>query len=308
MKPLKVQPGIPALGVQPGLRPAAAVEIAPEGVLAASLPAPGQAPVFAWEPLPEGVVEPGIADLNVRTPEALTSALRAVLGPLPTRNRAVTLVLPDSAIRVFMLDFDALPQKSAEALPVLRFRLRKMVPFDVEEASISYQILSESKTECRVLAAVLPGPVLAEYEAATRAAGYEPGAVLPASLAALAGIDSLESVLIANLSHNELTTVIANGNDLLLYRAIDLPQDPAQHAAEVQRNIAVAAAYYEDKLHARPTRLLYAGSLPLDEFAGWLDDPELPVAELAARPDTGFVTTTGPMSIAGVAGALAGAR
>jgi len=44
----------------------------------------------------------------------------------------------------------------------------------------------ENKHECKVLAAVLPGPVLAEYEAAVRAAGFEPGAVLPSSLAALA--------------------------------------------------------------------------------------------------------------------------
>ena len=70
---------------------------------------------------------------------------------------------------------------------MLRFRLRKMLPFDVEHAGLSYQVLVENKKECKVLAAVMPGPVLAEYEAAVRQAGYEPGAVLPTSLAALAG-------------------------------------------------------------------------------------------------------------------------
>jgi type IV pilus assembly protein PilM len=77
------------------------------------------------------------------------------------------------------------PRKAAEIYPVLRFRLRKMVPFDVEHAGLSYQVLVENKDECKVLAAVLPGPVLAEYEAVVRAAGYEPGAVLPSGLAAL---------------------------------------------------------------------------------------------------------------------------
>ena len=51
-----------------------------------------------------------------------------------------------------------------------------------------------------MLAAVMPGPILAEYEAAVRAAGYEPGAVLPSSLAALETMDSMEAVLAANLS------------------------------------------------------------------------------------------------------------
>ena len=130
-----------------------------------------------------------------------------------------------------MLDFDSLPAKPAEAIPVLRFRLRKMVPFDVEHAGVSYQVLSREQDECKVLAAVLPGPILAEYEAAVRAAGYEPGAVLPSSLAALEAVDSMEAVLAANLSTVALTTSIANGSDLLLYRTLDLPEDPAAASA-----------------------------------------------------------------------------
>ena len=38
------------LGKAAGGRPPAAIEIAPEGVLAAALPGPGQQPVFAFEP------------------------------------------------------------------------------------------------------------------------------------------------------------------------------------------------------------------------------------------------------------------
>ena len=55
----------------------------------------------------------------------------------------MTLIVPDTAVRVFVMDFDSLPAKAAEALPVLRIRLRKMVPFDVEKAGVSYQVLSQ---------------------------------------------------------------------------------------------------------------------------------------------------------------------
>ncbi|HEY1160054.1 MAG TPA: hypothetical protein VGE83_05455, partial [Terracidiphilus sp.] len=240
------------LGIQPGGRPPAAVEIAPEGVLAATLPAPGQAPAYAFQPLPAGALMPGIGEPNLKAPEAVAAAVRSTLGQVSPRTRAVTLVVPDTVVRVFVLDFDSLPGKAAEAYPVLRFRLRKMVPFDVEHAGLSYQILVEKKNECKVLAAVLPGPVLAEYEGAVRAAGYEPGAVLPSSLASLEVIDSMEAVLIANLSPLALTTSITNGQDLLLYRTLDLPEDAALRQDEVQRGIAVAAAYFEDKLGVRP--------------------------------------------------------
>jgi type IV pilus assembly protein PilM len=303
------------LGTQTGGRPPAAVEITPEGVLAAAIPAPGQAPVYAFVPLPAGAILPGIGEPNLRAPEAVAAAIRAALDQVSPRTRAVTLILPDTAVRVFVLDFDSLPAKAAEAYPVLRFRLRKMVPFDVEHAGLSYQILVENKNECKVLAAVLPGPVLAEYEAAVRTAGYEAGAVLPSGLAALeagSAADSLQAVLIANLSTLALTTSIINGQDLLLYRTLDLPDDLALRAQEVQRGIAVAAAYYEDKLGTRPRRLCLShpygsGNGAVEAFASWIDDPDLTVVELAPRPETGAVTSLANASIAAVAGALAGA-
>ena len=296
------------LGSQPGARPPVAVEIAPAGVLAAASPGPGQPPVYAFVPLPPGALAPGIGEPNIRAAEAIANAIRSALGQVSPRTRSVTLVLPDTVVRVFVLDFDTLPGKAAEAFSVLRFRLRKMIPFEVEHAGLSYQVLAQSKTECKVLAAVLPGPILAEYEAVVRAAGYEPGAILPSSLAALEAIDSMEAVLAANLSALALTTLIANGNDLLLYRTQDLPEDPALRLQEIQRGIAVAAAYYEDKLGVRPRKLHYAGSVEGSEFARWIDDPELTVVDLAPRPETGAVTALGNTSIAGVTGALAGVR
>jgi len=295
-------------GFQPGHRPPAAVEISPDGVLAAALPAPGQPPVYAFEPLPANSLHPGIGEANIKSAEAVTNAIRTVLGAVSPRTRSVTLVLPDTAVRVFVLDFDSLPTRPAESDPVVRFRLRKMVPFDVEHAGVSYQILHQTKTECKVLAAVIPAPILADYEGVVRAAGYEPGAVLPSSLAALATIDSLEAALIANLSSIALTTAITNGNDLQLYRTLDLPLNPELHLQEVQRGIAVAAAYFEDKLGAPPTQLLYAGNEPGEEFARWIDNPELTITELVPRPETGAATSLGHMSVASVTGALAGAR
>ena len=51
-------------------------------------------------------------------------------------------MVPDSTVRVLLLDFDSLPSKAAEALPVVRFRLKKLLPFDADDAAVSYQIMS----------------------------------------------------------------------------------------------------------------------------------------------------------------------
>jgi type IV pilus assembly protein PilM len=295
----------------PAGRPPAAVEITPEGVLAAARrtgSGTDETLAYAFAALPAGAVVPGIDEANLRAPEAVASAIRSVLDELAPRHRAVTLVLPDASVRVFVLDFDSLPAKADEALSVLRFRLRKMVPFDVEHGGVSYQILTQDKSECKVLTAVLPGPVLAEYEAAVRAAGYEPGAVLPSSLAAIETAGQMEAVLAVNLNGTGMTTLIANGQDLLLYRTLDLPLAPMARISEIQRGIAVAAAYYEDKLGAPPRKLYYTGNHDMHEFASWVAGAEIEVVELVSRPDSGMLTSLGRESIAGVAGALAGAR
>lgn len=296
----KAKIAIPAAG-----RPPSAVDLTPEGVLAAALPTQGNAPVYAFAALPAGALVPGVEGANLRHPDLVAAAIRTALDEVSPRKRAVTLVLPDTLVRVFVLDFDSLPAKPAEAIPVLRFRLRKMVPFEVEHAGVSYQVLSQDKEQTRVLAAVLPGPILAEYEAAVRAAGYEPGAVLCSSLAALEAMDSMEAVLAANLSSQGLTTTIANGNDLLLYRTLDLPDAQTLRIGDIQRGIAVAAAYYEDKLQVRPQRLYYAGYASLSEFSTWVDNPELTVVDLAPRPESGVLTALGTASTAAVSGALA---
>jgi type IV pilus assembly protein PilM len=296
----KTQSGSPG-----GSRPPAVVEVTPDGVLAAAMPRLATSPVYGFTPMPEGALVAGIDEPNLRAPGSVSGAIRAALDGVSPRSRAVTLILPDTSVRVFVLDFDSLPSKPSEVFPVLRFRLRKMVPFDVEKAGISYQVLTQTKSECRVLIAILPGQILEEYETAVRSAGYEPGAVLPSSLAALAALDSMEAVLAASLSGYSLTTVIANGQDLLLYRTQNLPADPEQRLAEVQRNIAVAAAYYEDKLGARPQKLHFVGMGGAGEFRDWLNDPELAVVDLAPRP--GKAEGLQQMSLAGVTGALAGA-
>ena len=288
-------------------RPQTAIELAPEGALAATIPQWSDSPSYAFAPLAAGALVPGVAEANIRTQEAVVEAIRKVLGELAPRSRAVTVVLPDTAVRVFVLDFDTLSPKAAEAVPVLRFRLRKMVPFDVEHAALSYQILVQNESSVKVLATIMPGPVLAEYEAAVRAAGYEPGFVLPSSLASLGGLESLEPILAANLNGQALTTSITSGQDLHLFRTVDLPEDPAARAAEIQRSIAVAAAYYEDKLVARPRKIHYAGTQNADEFSRLVADPELTVVDMVPNTGLGATTALGPLSIAAISGALAGA-
>jgi type IV pilus assembly protein PilM len=131
--------------------------------------------------------------------------------------------------------------------------------------------------------------------------------VLPSSLASLAALESGEPALAASLSNLALTTSVTRGDDLLLYRTVELPADNSARVAEVQRSIAVASAWYEDHLGRAPRELYYGGAIDPREFARAVDDPQLSVRELAPAPATGALTPLGPLGFAAVTGALAGA-
>jgi len=119
------------LGTEPGGRPPSAVEITPEGVLAAVIPAPGQPPAYAYQPLPAGALLPGIGEPNVRAPEAVAAAIRTALDQASPRTRSGDGDHSRHSGARVRAGLRFPPDNLVEALPVLRFRLRKMVPFDV---------------------------------------------------------------------------------------------------------------------------------------------------------------------------------
>ncbi len=211
-----------------GTRPRLAVEVRAEGVVAARAEdAAAVLTTVARGDLPEGAVTPGLKTGNIVDKAAVTTALRraldSVAGTGRERSRDVTVVVPDSSARVLFLDFDQLPSKTAEALPVVRFRLKKLLPFDADDAMVSYQVMSNEKNAVKLLAVAMPKVVLDEYEAVILAAGYVPGAILPSTLAVLAGLEEGEApVLVANVSGGAVTTAIVQGEMMLLHRSFDL--------------------------------------------------------------------------------------
>ena len=211
-----------------GTRPRLACEVRAEGVVCAfAEDAAGMLGAVSRTNLADGVLAAGLKRGNIVDRSAVVAAVRTTLDAVAGagRTRHVTLVVPDAAVRVLLLDFDVLPSKPVEALSVVRFRLKKLLPFDAEDAVVSYQVMSSAKNMVQVVAVAMPREVLAEYEAMVIAAGYLPGAVLPSTLAALAGLEEAEaSALVVNVSEQQVTTAIVRGGVLLLHRSLDMTE------------------------------------------------------------------------------------
>ena len=265
------------LPISLGTRPRLAVEVRAEGVVAArSEDAAALVSSVSHALWAAGTVTPGHRHGNVAARRECIAAVKKALETVALKERQTTLVLPDAAMRVLLLDFDALPAKAAEALPVVRFRLKKLLPFDVDEAVVSYQVMSTAKGLVRVLAVAVPKDVLAEYEGIVREAGFEPGAVLPSTLAACAGLDEEDesAVLLVNAGETGVTTAIVRDGVLLLHRTVDLA------AAGLEERMEAAAVPAPVHVMEVPPELLAAPAyqaLPLvdaeDSAGEWAMQP-----------------------------------
>ena len=208
-------------------RPRVACEISPQGVVAArSADATAPLGAVARVELAEGAVAPGLRPGNIVDRVAVAAAVRRALEQVDakpnSRDADITLVIPDAAVRVLLLDFDSLPGRLSDALPIVRFRLKKLLPFEADDAMVSYQVMSSGKSGVRVLAVAMPRDVLSEYETAAREGGFEPGSVIPSTLAALAALESDTAALLVNANVLGVTTAIVRNGVLLLHRSLDL--------------------------------------------------------------------------------------
>ncbi len=332
-----------------GTRPRLSVEIRPEGVVAARAEdAAALLTAVSRGSLAEGALAPGLKPGNVVDATAVTVAVRKALDGVVAAGRAVTVVVPDSAVRVLFLDFDQLPSKAVEALAVVRFRLKKLLPFDVEDAAVSYQVMSSEKGGViKMLVVAMPKAVLSEYEGVVTAAGYQPGAVLPSTLAALAGLEEQAgAALVVNAGPGAVTTAIVKAGVLLLHRSVDMGVEAAEPAPamalvdressaeewaqqealgpggwsevesvqreqalahEVTQAVSVAAAYFEDTLQESPALMLAAGTLGAETIAAMMRESGFEGLEVREMVDAGMMQA-GAVSSTVPLGWLAGVR
>lgn len=261
-----------------GLRPRLACEVRPLSIVAArSEDTTGVLSAISSAALSAGALVPGLRSGNIADRHNFIHALQHALDPLSARTNDITLVVPDSAARVLLLDFDSLPSRVAEALPVVRFRLKKLLPFEADDAAVSYQIMSSEKNLVRVVAAAMPREVLDEYELAVRDAGYEPGAVLPSTLASLtllhARASEEKASLVVNANQYAVTTAIVRSGVILLHRTLDftaevptLAEVRAEENAEPVTPI-VAPIFASDLNPAPPVVTEYVEPAPTWEIA-----------------------------------------
>lgn len=227
--------------------PPLAMEITPERVAAARFGRTGALEGFAVEALPPRTIVPSAVESNIGNPAAIKLAVSNVCIRLRATDEDVALILPDPVIRVFVQHFEEFPRSAQEAEPMLRWKLKKSVPFEVDETLISYMRQSPREEGVDIVTALARLRIIREYEALAEAAELRPGVVLSSSLAAITLLDDHQPTLLARVAGPSLTTAIVREGVLCGYRCTELPaQDNDLTPQMLLEEIYPVAAYYQD--------------------------------------------------------------
>ncbi len=265
--------------------PNLAVEISEAGLAAARL---GAKTELGFVPLKPGALAVSPVQENLIDPDEFSRAVRSLTaGETVRKRRDVAVILPDYCTRIAVLDFDSFPGDAKEQASLIRFRLKRSVPFDAESAALSYWPEPAAGKKMDVLVAMAPLEIIARYEAPFRAVGMNPGMVVPSSLAAMElAPDSGLSVL-AKLTGRVLTVVARQGGVPKLVRCLELP---APNLDEVAAVLAPTFVYLEDNLGAKPEKLYLCGFGAQTDEAG---------RRLAAELETAVEGVSSPFGVPG---------
>jgi type IV pilus assembly protein PilM len=239
--------------------------------------------------------------------DAVREAIAGAMSSIGGKGRDIVAILPDAAVRVLLVDFDTLPDNVDEASAIIRFRVKKSLPFDVDHAAISYHA-QRTEGAVKVIAALSPRSVIDEYEAVIRDAGYEPGVIMPSILATLGIADAERPAMVVKVDPNTTTMAIVSRNELLLLRTLDHPGRTELSADELTNHVHPSIVFYEDTFSSKLENLFVTGMSNLNGLAsGLATETGIRAEELGTPVSNSLGDNIPPTMLAPVAGALVGA-
>lgn len=158
--------------------------------------------------VPPDLMATEVFQLSLRDVPRMTDLVSGALGRSGGRAEKISLVLPDYLARVALLSFEDLPGSRKEMLGMVRWKMKKAVPFRVEESAVDYEVLpGGGPGNHTVLAVLMPLSIVEEHETFFTRQGIR------------AGLIDLSTFCIARLYRPVIDLEVPAGGDFMLINA-----------------------------------------------------------------------------------------
>jgi len=141
--------------------------------------------------LPADAFHSGILGGPLRDPRAFEQLVKNLVSELPGSLRDASLIIPDSWLRVTFTEITEVPKAADARDEVLRWKLKRLVPFRVDElriGAVEVTPLPQQEEPRRLLLGFAIEQLLAQLEDAFAAAGVRLGQIANLSLSLIASL------------------------------------------------------------------------------------------------------------------------
>jgi hypothetical protein len=228
--------------------------------------------------LPSDAFHTGLLGGPLRDPAAFEALVGGLVRGVPGGLKEASLVLPDAWLRVTFSEITDVPRQAEARDEVLRWKLRRLVPFRVDElrvGAVEVEPLPVQEEPRRLLLGFGIEQLLAQIEDAFAAHGVRLGRITNTSLALLSAVELAASggfAAVVQVENEGYTLIFARDGEPVLHRfkAFTGGMPDAAHAGYVTRDLKLTRNFLDEHFAGAPLGpvLLLA---PPDAEPMWLD-------------------------------------
>jgi hypothetical protein len=209
--------------------------------------------------MPENSMPSSIFDQSSRSTAELTSRFKEMFELTGTRPGRISLVLPDNLAKISLIGLPERPASHRQLDELVRSKMRRTVPFRLEDAAVSYQLLPGDGRQVSVLVLLTPRQLIDRFEQSLGALGARVGLIDIATPNLInlcrhrleAASRGGKDVALLNCASNYFSLVIVRDGRLIFFRCKTLAPDaePANGGnGFLVREVASSLSYYREKL------------------------------------------------------------
>jgi type IV pilus assembly protein PilM len=217
---------------------------------------------------PQDTVRISFKEANILNPSSFVARIREAHQQLCTSQTRISLALPDATGRLLVLDMETRFKNRDEGIDLIRWKLKKNFPLDINDVHLDYQVLQYRETgEISVLVGLISRQVISQYEDLLLEAGLEPSRIDFATL-------SIYRLLADRCNENQHTAYISwfrgtigvmvfTDGVLDFYRHKDI-QGRNPEANRIFREINSSLLVYSDKRPGQQLQKVFFATEPDD--------------------------------------------
>ncbi len=238
---------------------------------------------FAVEPVPAGLVNPSLTRPIIDSPPDFLEVVKSAFAKADIKVNRISLAIPDGSAKVSISHFDTLPGNEDEKIQLFKWKLKKTVPFNIEDSHLAY--LEQRGTDGKqvILTVNIHKEVLDQIEGLFEGLGIHVGYITLASFAAFELVRRQDpelqekSVLFLKVRPFNVSSLIAQKGAVVFFRNIDRESGATSGAVNAASgDIGTPEISLYDEIH--PSLMYYQdklGSSTMDRiYISQLDDPD----------------------------------